>query len=239
MIHLEAGQWPQLPLVGSLCPIVLYDQATLVVSDKSSGPLAVYLHALGGKYGSEYVCYLAGGFDLFRHTHPAYVGAGLDIDTSCVHLQLLPAVSSANASVGFADYPGLPPLPHSAPPLPPHSVPNLPVTQVLPGLLLGSATNAEDIALLRHWNVTHIVNVTVDSPECFPSEFKYLTLRLPDKHDADLLSLLPATCDFVAAARASQGTVLVHCKAGISRSPAVILAYLMVTNCWPLTQAFA
>lgn len=42
-----------------------------------------------------------------------------------------------------------------------------------------------------------------------------------DAEEADLLALLPAAVGYVQQALAAGGTVLVHCAAGVSRSPAV------------------
>ncbi|MCJ1467934.1 hypothetical protein MMC07_006559 [Pseudocyphellaria aurata] len=54
-----------------------------------------------------------------------------------------------------------------------------------------------------------------------------LELKVQDLAHADLLQHLPATCQFIAEARAAGGTVLVHCLAGVSRSTTVVVAYLM------------
>ena len=42
---------------------------------------------------------------------------------------------------------------------------------------------------------------------------------------------------FVEEARSRSMPVLVHCFAGVSRSPAVVIAYLMATKGWDLEEA--
>lgn len=49
---------------------------------------------------------------------------------------------------------------------------------------------------------------------------------MPDDGSQSILPHLSAACDFISAQRA-RGGVLVHCKGGISRSPSVVVAFLM------------
>ena len=56
---------------------------------------------------------------------------------------------------------------------------------------------------------------------------EYLVIHVPDAEDADLLSRLPGATAFMASAVARGGRVFVHCAGGFSRSPAVVVAYLV------------
>jgi protein-tyrosine phosphatase len=44
--------------------------------------------------------------------------------------------------------------------------------------------------------------------------------------------------EFIDSALRSKGNILVHCSAGISRSPTLVLAYMMKKNHWTLEEAF-
>ena len=50
---------------------------------------------------------------------------------------------------------------------------------------------------------------------------RQLTVKVSDLETTDLLSHLPEAVDFVSNAIAGGGTCLVHCMAGVSRSPTV------------------
>jgi hypothetical protein len=98
------------------------------------------------------------------------------------------------------------------------------VWEILPDLFLGDRTDASDCARLRQRGITHIVNCSKELPCLFESEFVYLWLRMEDP-DPAYVEKIPAFCRFIDDGRRS-GKVLVHCTGGVSRSPAVILAYL-------------
>ncbi|KAF5399224.1 Dual specificity protein phosphatase 10 [Paragonimus heterotremus] len=103
------------------------------------------------------------------------------------------------------------------------------VSKILPYLFIGNARDAQDRTLLRHLGITHIVNVSNSVPMPFQgtAEFKYLRLPASDTNQQNLRPAFDSAIAFINKARESNGIILVHCHAGISRSVAVVMAYLM------------
>ncbi|CAK0862386.1 unnamed protein product [Prorocentrum cordatum] len=60
-----------------------------------------------------------------------------------------------------------------------------------------------------------------------------------DHPSEDLRAHLPSAFSFLDEAKGSGGRCVVHCFAGVSRSPAVALAYLVVRERRPLADAWA
>lgn len=60
-----------------------------------------------------------------------------------------------------------------------------------------------------------------------PAQLEHLTLDILDLPDTDLSVYFPDAFAFIDKAKASDGRVLVHCNAGVSRSAAITIAYLM------------
>jgi hypothetical protein len=98
------------------------------------------------------------------------------------------------------------------------------MVEIVPGLYLGSRESARDRDRLRAAGITHIVNCAAELSCYFEGEFVYRELRLHDP-DPALVVCLPGVCAFIDEGLRS-GKVLVHCFAAVSRSPAVVLAYL-------------
>ena len=100
--------------------------------------------------------------------------------------------------------------------------------EILPGLWQGPEEFPED--LISEAELTHVLTVTDDRSS--PSDAKaaatrgYLHIQLADLPSQDLFSILPQAIEFIHSARVAGGSVLVHCHHGVSRSGAVILAYL-------------
>ncbi|XP_072165152.1 serine/threonine/tyrosine-interacting protein-like [Diadema setosum] len=108
--------------------------------------------------------------------------------------------------------------------------------EILPGLYLGpyaAATKSKLPVLLEH-GITHILCIT-QAPEAalikpnFPDRFQYLVLDIADNAMENIIRHLPTVKNFIDACLQAGGRVLVHGNAGISRSAALVIGYLMET----------
>ncbi|CAG0920074.1 unnamed protein product [Notodromas monacha] len=114
----------------------------------------------------------------------------------------------------------------------PDLTPDLGVAVVLPGLLMGSQNAAFEERVLRRFAVSHILDVgshamtDQDEPE-FREKIVQRTVEMLDIPETPLIGLLPYCFSFIDGAREKGGCCLVHCNAGVSRSAAVVIAYLM------------
>ncbi|CAH8663341.1 unnamed protein product [Schistosoma bovis] len=106
------------------------------------------------------------------------------------------------------------------------------ISQILPFLYLGNARDSQDVDLIRQLNVTHIINVTDSLPMPFRklNRIQYLHIPASDTTKQNLLPSFDRAVQFIEKARKHNGIVLVHCLAGVSRSVAVVIAYLLYNN---------
>ena len=95
--------------------------------------------------------------------------------------------------------------------------PALPV-KVLDHLYLGDSQAAESVEQLQCLGITHVLNMSHNAAEAKYGDIEHFMLGAEDKEEYDMLQHLPTAASYIDAARASGGTVLVHCRAGINRS---------------------
>ncbi|XP_061576460.1 dual specificity protein phosphatase 14 [Cololabis saira] len=111
------------------------------------------------------------------------------------------------------------------------------VSQVRPGLLLSDLDSALDPSVLTSRNVTLVVNASgLDPPyPVLDPVLQVLPVPVQDRPHA------PLSLYFLPVARRIQqnrtGSTLVHCSAGRSRSPALVMAYLMRSEGLSLRRA--
>ncbi len=94
-------------------------------------------------------------------------------------------------------------------------------------LYISSFAPAYNKETLESHNISHIVVAAAGLVKKFPENFTYLQLTLLDSPQEDIKKYFDETGNFIHECISNNGTVLVHCHAGISRSSTIIIAYLM------------
>lgn len=106
----------------------------------------------------------------------------------------------------------------------------VPPAEVIPGrLYLGNRTHAERWDTLSKINVTHVINVSRDGSTPFAGEVDYCVCRVADTVSTDLTDAIDVSYNYIQAAmrESEENVILVHCAGGVSRSSAIVAAYLM------------
>ncbi|XP_032869182.1 dual specificity protein phosphatase 8-like [Amblyraja radiata] len=112
-------------------------------------------------------------------------------------------------------------------------------TQILPCFYLGSQTDVLNKDLMVQNRITHILNVSSNCPKpAFIPDSHFLRIPVNDSYCDSLLPWLNKSVEFIDKVRATRCRILVHCLAGISRSAAIAIAYVMRTMDLPLDDAY-
>jgi len=136
--------------------------------------------------------------------------------------------------------PGLP-----APPSPsdiPHikDIENHPASQLTPFLFLGNMKDASDSQVLARLGVDHVLNVTAATQTGYKTTqgIRYKQLIAQDNGYQNLKQYFDEAFEFIDSARLGGGSVLIHCQAGVSRSPTIAVAYLIKHSPMTMVEAY-
>ncbi|CAG9568200.1 dual specificity phosphatase-like protein [Leishmania major strain Friedlin] len=112
-----------------------------------------------------------------------------------------------------------------------------PMSDITSLLAVGSWKDASNPELLKAHNIRYVLNV---AKELIPTEEAKLIAQnndivsewipMNDSHTQDVSEYLIKAFRFIERARSEHSRVLVHCRRGISRSAAIIVAYLMASE---------
>ncbi|XP_026181891.1 probable dual specificity protein phosphatase DDB_G0281963 [Mastacembelus armatus] len=113
-----------------------------------------------------------------------------------------------------------------------------PLSVILPRLYLGAESDVTQDQLAS-LGIQYVLSVSRCSPQpSFLPCSRYLRIPIDDSLREDLLPWIPQALHFIDTAMSSGASVLVHCAAGISRSPALAVAYIMYSLGMDLDHAY-
>ncbi|XP_004716270.1 dual specificity protein phosphatase 16 [Echinops telfairi] len=187
----------------------------VVVYDQSSQDVAslssdCFLTVLLGKLEKSFtsVHLLAGGFAEFSRCFPGLCEGKSALVPTCISQPCLP-------------------------------VANIGPTRILPNLYLGCQRDVLNKELMQQNGIGYVLNAsnTCPKPDFIP-ESHFLRVPVNDSFCEKILPWLDRSVDFIEKAKASNGCVLVHCLAGISRSATIAIAYIMKRMGMSLDEAY-
>ena len=119
------------------------------------------------------------------------------------------------------------------------------MSQVLPWLYLGSQEAAGDEELLRHHRISHSLNLGSSSSSSISSREQWTwpvverSLDMQDTPEQRIDGAVAEGTRFLQECEARGCRVLVHCSAGESRSPTLVIAFLISTRGCSFLEAFS
>lgn len=112
-----------------------------------------------------------------------------------------------------------------------------PLSEITPLLCVGTWKDAANPALLRRLGIKYVLNVARELDPATEAnaiarnkDLIYESIPMSDCHSQDVSEHLRQAFEFIERARAANSRVLVHCRRGISRSPAIVVGYLMASE---------
>ncbi|NWI88655.1 DUS16 phosphatase, partial [Pitta sordida] len=187
----------------------------VVVYDQSSKDVTslssdCFLTVLLGKLEKNFSCVylLAGGFAEFSSSFPGLCEGKSTLIPTCISQPCLP-------------------------------VSNIGPTRILPHLYLGCQRDVLNKELMQQNDICYVLNAsnTCPKPDFIP-ESHFLRVPVNDSFCEKILPWLDKSVEFIEKAKASNGHVLVHCLAGISRSATIAIAYIMKRMDMSLDEAY-
>ncbi|KAI5618690.1 dual specificity protein phosphatase 16-like, partial [Silurus asotus] len=113
-----------------------------------------------------------------------------------------------------------------------------PLSCILPQLYLGAESDVTQDCLSAR-GISYVLSVSRCCPQpSFLPQSQYLRIPIDDSLRDDLLPWIPEAVRFIDSAMSLGCSVLVHCAAGISRSPALAVAYVMYSRGMDLDHAY-
>lgn len=112
-----------------------------------------------------------------------------------------------------------------------------PFDLIVPGVYCGGVSGTRDENLLKFYSIDCILTIATRIEPLFPSEFEYKVITLKDDLYSCIGEFLSETYHWIRSRVEKKKNVLVHCKAGVSRSATIVIAYIMRLNHWSTNKA--
>ncbi|XP_008590932.1 PREDICTED: dual specificity protein phosphatase 18-like [Galeopterus variegatus] len=111
------------------------------------------------------------------------------------------------------------------------------LSQITSSLYIGNGVVANSKVILSSNHITTVINVSVEVVNTFFENIQYLQVPVADTPSSCLYDFFDPIADHIHSVEMKQGRTLLHCAAGVSRSAALCLAYLMKYHSMSLLDA--
>eukprot|EP01102_Stenamoeba_stenopodia_P019071 TRINITY_DN7098_c0_g1_i2.p1 TRINITY_DN7098_c0_g1~~TRINITY_DN7098_c0_g1_i2.p1 ORF type:complete len:213 (+),score=65.02 TRINITY_DN7098_c0_g1_i2:41-640(+) len=114
-------------------------------------------------------------------------------------------------------------------------------SMILDHLYLGGNVAARDETLLERLKIKNVVNLASHPmyPVTYDSTFKVLSVAARDQEDYPIIPMhFESIYDFIEDKFSKGQKILVHCQYGASRSPTIVICYLMKKYGWGFKKAY-
>jgi atypical dual specificity phosphatase len=120
--------------------------------------------------------------------------------------------------------------------------------EIIPRLYIADLYTATDAPTLERLRITHVVSVVkldldlgINTATTWPSNVKHLNLPVDDAMSSDMTYYFARTVEWMknAMEEDENANVVVHCVCGVSRSPTIVVAYLMATQGMSLSDSLS
>ncbi|CAF0917124.1 unnamed protein product [Didymodactylos carnosus] len=200
--------------------IIVYDQSTFVNNEEKLKAFPMNLCVQAAKKSQKKVFVILGGIDAVKKEYPNFI--------ECAEKCPKPSLSSTHLTMNEECVPESPSV------MSPH---DLVMTEIVPHVFVGNSTDAQNRDRLNQHHITHIVNATPDIPCKWENDYRYLRVSILDLLSENIRQHFIPVSNFIDEAVRNNGNVLVHCSAGISRSPTLVLAYMINLLNMPFQEA--
>jgi len=101
------------------------------------------------------------------------------------------------------------------------------MSHIKDGIYIGSVKDANNINFINEKSITHVLCVASEVQPAFHNGVVYKHLKLSDHPLFSIFGYLSEASNFIKSGKEDGGNILVHCRAGISRSSSCVIAYLI------------
>lgn len=115
----------------------------------------------------------------------------------------------------------------------------IPNEKNLGAIYIGNLLCAENIELLQKNKITSVISCLNNSKITYDESIieEHYMIPIEDDENVEMLSLFENTFKIIEDVR-RRCNVLVHCELGVSRSPSIVIAYLMKKKKWCFDDSF-
>ncbi|EGT56326.1 CBN-VHP-1 protein [Caenorhabditis brenneri] len=103
------------------------------------------------------------------------------------------------------------------------------ITLITPNIYLGSQMDSLDETMLKALDISVVINLSLTCPKsvCIKEDKNFMRIPVNDSYQEKLSPYFPMAYEFLEKCRRAGKKCLIHCLAGISRSPTLCISYIM------------